>query len=1161
MMPDGESHPRIATRSPLRDSYREYKGKGTASSPEKKHTRNDSSTGLGIGRSLSTNTRAEQGENSSPVGGVFIQGSIQPIGTPETSLKSTLADLDVESAQIVNLALNLSESRRNASRKNILSPQPPTLSGFTDSLAGGSLRQHLQQQRRASRNVSPKSERVDRAFSISQRTLGQRLDSPLQAAFSTRQGSAYQYHFSSSTLARAEKAKRAIELMAQYRRLLHYIPHLKPQDIVRLPTYIPPSTLPGTPSNPSRQLSDENSFVVSTTPLGREYNPLQYIRNRKVRARERKAIDGESQGFSDIEKVTQWVDEVEKTSANKGYQTIDRVSLPPFDMSSKDKWPSYSLPSATSRNQTVYTKSRRPRVDWITDPADMLADIYWLEQSDNKRLIEDNRERKIFPHYDRLAPRQEVKRGSPAEPETRLDGSDRVLHLNTEFNSIRSNLDPHSDISRGRGRHRIHESHHLLDDIKTNFPRSHQRSSSELSEDEYLIPMRSRSATTDTHDLSGNILEKQMMEMLEKETRESTLKPLQDAKRTEIIHLETQKLDDTREATENHGTSLSNGDRTSSIISGKEGRRRHNSLNKSGGSRPPSNRASLEVPEPYGRSSLEGLDSSVPNSPQAKALRAATKEFVPSIAMDLSPTHSRRSSPARKPALAKVRSKINIFHDRSREHSRSQSVSHSLKDHNRDLDDRRQTGGHPLETPITPDQHKRSISPSPIAKSKVDDKLSNWKAGSVRRRAEEIPSGIRGLFKSGRRPVSTVSDLWKKEISPLSAASSSTDESDFEYNKESSVELSEKMVSPKYSRRYDDDLPVFTSPFRPHSRSEAQKGDGSTESPESDHNNQSKRGRRISESRLLQLPRIDVHDASPSPSPELAAANRSSRNSDISDLDDQKNSNVVQGADSSLTTFGIHGHQNHSVGQFIFPLARLVNQDNSRMARKEWSFSDSRGTPIAKGQITKRDIATMKALLLSSGIKAREITRRAAELQNLRSADCDPNSPFAYTQIATLNKEPQLIRPVPRSQEHVLAAQILSKDIQFSSQMWQASAESFSTETVEGLLTKVEALQDRITGRNGLSVISRAAEQEADEVSRDLVTGQTLKVKGLIEKMETLQRRRRRRLRWLRRAGWVGVEWVLVGVLWWVWMVVMLIRVVQGVIVGVVSGVRWLFWL
>jgi len=91
--------------------------------------------------------------------------------------------------------------------------------------------------------------------------------------------------------------------------------------------------------------------------------------------------------------------------------------------------------------------------------------------------------------------------------------------------------------------------------------------------------------------------------------------------------------------------------------------------------------------------------------------------------------------------------------------------------------------------------------------------------------------------------------------------------------------------------------------------------------------------------------------------------------------------------------------------------------------------------------------------------------------------------------------------------------------------------------------------------------MTRSAADEADEVSLDLSQGQRLKVKRVVDVIEKMLRRRRRRFRWVRRGLWLGVEWVLVGFMWYVWFVVVIARMVLGVGKGVVSAVRWLLWL
>jgi hypothetical protein len=94
-----------------------------------------------------------------------------------------------------------------------------------------------------------------------------------------------------------------------------------------------------------------------------------------------------------------------------------------------------------------------------------------------------------------------------------------------------------------------------------------------------------------------------------------------------------------------------------------------------------------------------------------------------------------------------------------------------------------------------------------------------------------------------------------------------------------------------------------------------------------------------------------------------------------------------------------------------------------------------------------------------------------------------------------------------------------------------------------------------------LTPMTRRIADDADEVSKDLVTGHILQVNKLTDSMDKMMRRRRRRFRWVRRGGWVMVEWALVGVMWYVWFMVVLARVIMGIGRGAVGAVRWLFWL
>jgi hypothetical protein len=151
-------------------------------------------------------------------------------------------------------------------------PLPPRLAPLPDNAAGGSLRQHLQQQRRVSRNISPRPGALVRSGS----GMKDRIASPMQPNFEP-EGS-YRYHFSQSTLSRAQKAKDYLELQAQYRRVLDFLPPLTPSQSRRPSTASPPGS-------PVALYPTSTTGSIDFSRLGRPYNPLQYIRNRKVRAR------------------------------------------------------------------------------------------------------------------------------------------------------------------------------------------------------------------------------------------------------------------------------------------------------------------------------------------------------------------------------------------------------------------------------------------------------------------------------------------------------------------------------------------------------------------------------------------------------------------------------------------------------------------------------------------------------------------------------------------------------------------------------------------------------------------------------------------------------------------------------------------------------------
>ncbi|RKF65299.1 hypothetical protein OnM2_010002 [Erysiphe neolycopersici] len=301
-------------------------------------------------------------------------------------------ELDDESMQIVNIALNLSESRRSASRRAIFSPS--ISDGIVENLSDGSLRPPIQHQPRTTRTSPSKSDDADRTFTLSSQANERGTSRLPSTILDSHMEHAHKFEFSPSTLARSKKAKIYFELMAEYRRLLHFVPPLRTcsDKIEKI-------------KSPISAFSDhmENSKSSSqNTPglkkqLSRDYNPLQYIRNRRLRARISRSIDGEAEGFGDLERVSAWIDSVARHVLSNEYQNTNNFSLPKFPSETSNlSGSNFSSRNNADKYQEGSTKVKRPRIDWIINPADLIADLYWLEQGANKKLIEDRYGNTIF---------------------------------------------------------------------------------------------------------------------------------------------------------------------------------------------------------------------------------------------------------------------------------------------------------------------------------------------------------------------------------------------------------------------------------------------------------------------------------------------------------------------------------------------------------------------------------------------------------------------------------------------------------------------------------------------------------------------------------------------------------------------------------------------
>ena len=1113
---------------------------------------------------------------------------------------------DTDPAQIVNLALNLSENRRRnfssssgggllisrdaIGARRIISPGHQTL-GLPNSVSGGSLRHQLQHQRQVSRNVSPRSGRSGSSFgnkgSVSdsqhsqEEPVGKR-QTRLLPDFDTGVAEDVVFNASDATFSRVDKAKIALELMFQYRRLL---------------TYLPP--LPASSNNnPAMIKGAARQQAEPPSGLGRAYNPLQYIRNRKVRFRERRPLDPEAAGWKDLDRVKIWVDTI-AIERKDGVSHIDRrFPLPSLDTMSGEYPQGDVLQSLSGEDSgRPHTKKvGRPRMDWEFAPWDLLADAHWLTQDDNFDHVEDSSGKKIMAGLqsrETYAPRVSVESNRSS---ARRSGSivrehaspDRIRalagHLRKESKDRgRQSLDMHEQ------RSRVSEDDNSRD-RKSRWPKKLVRSrSSSDSEDSHQgsrrRERRGRNFAGSRENLESAALEKHMMDMLAKEV---------EASRQADQSLEEDTVAKVEPNSKPYAGSLKQRDRQ------REARHRPSTLQRLRTDVPVTDRnrilarASLDedILHRHGIA-VDDLDLTAPNSPTAP-------ELVPSIAVNLSP-------PASPPSATTSPKKTLISRMGSSRRDRSQSLN------------RRAIGENDPESSGSTDLSRQTTSESQSVNALRKETTAGSSSGYLTPNSSEIagnaqklldgssirsiknPSGndskLRGLFKGGRiaelvgSEVSRVGDmLWRKDSNHISKVASpassyaASEESDLDDGDMSALESSPKnglsrvttkdgggslsriSTNSEKPRYYMSNLPTFRSSLNRDEQSlEQSKATKASLDHDHDHDHDhitrqqltQRESRRSSRFDRLALPKIDVRvgsqDSSREPSPVRSQIQRpyhrdsrqsSSSRSDRGVRSAEKRLNAMLGTPGKAGTGEVAPTGLASLDSR--PPASLDRPDLKD--KRQWSISDREVSTI-HGTVNKRDVARVRALLLSSGVKANEIARRAEEVP-------EKLAPFLQ-ELEGLFKGS--IPHVPRSQEPLLAARILISNIETSTQKVRDDADHFSRTVIEGLHEQIKAIDEHVNVE--LTPLVRASADEADAFSTELTTTHTLAIKQLNDSIDYILRQRRRKFRNMRRLGWAMVEWTLLGVMWMVWLAVVIVRLVRCSIGAFVKGLKWLLWL
>ena len=407
-----------------------------------------------------------------------------------------------------------------------------------------------------------------------------------------------------------------------------------------------------------------------------------------------------------------------------------------------------------------------------------------------------------------------------------------------------------------------------------------------------------------------------------------------------------------------------------------------------------------------------------------------------------------------------------------------------------------------------------------------DTHRSHRSFGSTRLHREES-GGLRNFFRGGpridtvlRTGVSKVSDLfWRREsaeTADLDTSSTSSDESETEAargrppgsarHRRAESRSDKDGHAEHQSKHFLDVMPLFAS-----GSSHGKKATGEHKSASSPYSPSRPSSQRSSRFELLKPPKLDLETASPTTPPRRAR--RRGKDSDKSDTDSRKSSHGTGHQAASARLHAVLGR----TPPFPLPAGRHFSNATA-FAGRHVSLSHRSPSPV-RTALSRREVARFQAMMLSSGILARELSCRARTPRVLlpppASDAAPPPSDFSWAEITRFAPSEAVAadlaaRPVARVDLHPLAAHLLAASAQSSARAWQTATEAFSATTAPALRAGLDALRaGGAVGPDG----TRAAADEADAVDRDLATAQRLKLRRVVDGIEKLHRRRRRRFR------------------------------------------------
>lgn len=1054
--------------------------------------------------------------------------------------------LDTDPVQIVNLALNLSESRRRATNAGRVPSSP--LPGIARSSSTNPML--LSSLDNSSRSLGGNKALRHSSLYANDNSISRNLDSLTStqphALVLNSNGVAAMLPISQlpdvdiictqATLSRVEKAKQHFELFSKYLELLSYLPPLQH------------------PAHYGRSTG------------GRIYNPLQSIRNRKIRLREKNIQKIDHEGWQDLSKVDDWLASIEITHEPNNNDPYECLALPPFHAESEEKpdeieesWnPTASPPSSVrGTNRSGSIKITRPRLEWAISPAELFEDAVWVESATNKAKIYDREGRKLYPDSSKL--KFAGSSLSAERPESIIQSHTTPKKQPFIFPSF-NNLARDSPAGLDN-----HPSGHADGDFSRGRSAGADRA-----------PKWTRSTSLSDDSSSDDFISRGRARRISKKAKMKVEAAMQGEKLHKVLHGHSDSS--------NAGSS-----KRSKPFSQRSSVKAGETVEKEKTQRLISPASSVTGKEGH-RTSMDEMDSTAPNSP-------VQGPIFPSITVNLSPPSSRSPSPQKR--LPRI---METLHERTKSrrnmHPLHEEVINEDPSSTSQLRQPATTVNIDMRDGISP----RTLDPSPLPETPLEkDELSldyferSDTHGSFKPQPNS-ESRLKGFLKNSRiaeivgSEVSKVGDMIRRKDVGVHSRQSS---------------YASSIVS---DTRTDDERSGEES--TPGKRNSLRRGSTFSDEESGGLSRRKMNGRSSTKSFISNLPNIgpalrvkEQKDESPSPDRLLQPGH--SRVSDVhfvrahpdlppassvetSPYSDRRDSygfvptptRASKKVDKAKGPAAILPGIERTIRP---PVTGLAKAEISTMATNRrpslntlggashgWSLSD-RSVPTINdmNSFQKREILRCQALLLSSGVKASEIVHRYEKPREYSSSSSPSISAITLSgATAAIPKflinslvDPKAPIPhsLPRIDEFNYAARNLLERLETTKTNLNKSMYLFSKTTLFPLQSEIDSLEDLIA--NKLTPRVRTAAFEAETLSTQLNTTSTLEIKQLSERLDKGIRKRNRRLRSIRRLGFSLLEWTLVGVMWWLWLIVMVFKILRGIGKGVVQGVRWILWL